>query len=429
MRSAARAPTRASLWRAALVVSVAATALVGCGTSGAERRAPTLSDVRALLARHGTALLHHDTAAFLADIDTAAAAAAYRARQSAEMDNISDAPLSSWSYAVGAPVTDPTASSAASRRYAAAALIVRVTLSYQLAGVDLRPSTHELWWTFVHRGDRVVLAGDDDVADAGGVSWRGPWDFGGVFVARGRSSLVLGHLENAIHLSSLAAAADAAISAVTRVWGTDWSMRVAVLVPATAAELDALVGTHTSTDVEAVAVTDGIDPQSRQPYGQRLVIVPGALGRLSAVGQQIVVRHEVTHLASAASTADTTPRWLVEGLAEYVGELGSGQPARTVARELGAEISSRRVPAALPEDTEFTAATARLPQVYQESWLACRLIAAKAGVSGLVRFYRLVGAAIAPPAQAVTAAFAQVLHETPAEFVAQWRGYLRAELG
>ena len=388
-----------------------------------------MSEVRALLARHGTALLRHDAAAFLADVDTARAGAAFRSRQAAEIDNISDVPLSNWSYALGAPVTDPTASSAAGRRYGAAALIVRVTLSYQLAGVDLRPSTHDLWWTFVRRGDRVVVAGDDDVADAGGVSWRGPWDFGGVFVARGHSSLVLGHLENAIRLSSLAAAADAAIPAVTRVWGRDWSMRVAVLVPATAAELDALVGSHTSTDVEAVAVTDGLDPVSRQPFGQRLVIVPGALGRLSAVGQQIVVRHEVTHLASAASTAESTPRWLVEGLAEYVGELASPQSTHTIAGELRKEISAGYVPPALPEDSEFTATTTRLPQVYQESWLACRLIAARAGMSGLVRFYRLVGTALAPPEQALAAAFAQVLHETQAAFVAQWRDYLRAELG
>ena len=413
----------------AVAVAVTTSALTGCTASGNGHRAPTLSEVRALLARHGTALLHHDTSGFLADVDASSSGASFRARQAAEIDNISDVPLSSWGYQVGAPVTDPTVAGAAGRRYGAAALIVRVTLSYQLAGVDLRPSTHDLWWTFVRRGDKVVVAGDDDVADAGGVSWRGPWDFGDVFVARGHSSLVLGHLENAIRLSSLAAAADAAIPAVSRVWGTDWAMRVAVLVPATPAELDALVGSHTSTDTQAVAVTDGVDPVSRQPFGQRLVVVPGALAHLSAVGEQIVVRHEVTHLASAASTGDTTPRWLVEGLAEYVGELASGQPAHTIAGELRAEITSGRVPSALPDDTEFTASTTRLAQVYQESWLACRLIAAKAGVSGLVRFYRLVGTAIAPPEQALAAAFGQLLHETQAVFVAQWRDYLRAELG
>lgn len=404
--------------------------VVGCSSSnGASKSPPTTRDITALLARHGKAVLDHSVKGFLADVDTAKASKAFRTRQSDQIENISDVPLKTWTYAVSAPVTDASAQQAAAKRYGAKALIVRITVSYELAGVDEVPVSHDLWWTFVRRGGHVYLAGDDDLAGAGGVSWRGPWDFGSVVVAKGTSTLVLGHIESALQLTALADVVDASIPQVSAVWGTNWSQRVAVLVPATAAEFAAMVGgDSTSADVSAVAVTDGIDPVSHKPYGQRLVMDPGVLDTLSAVGQRIVIRHEITHLATAASTSDTTPRWLVEGFADYVGQRDDGQSVHAAAAELRAEVVRGTVPSALPPDSAFAVGGKRLPQVYEEAWLACRLIAARIGTVGLVRFYRQVGTAELPAAYAVTQALHDLLAVTVATFTAQWVAYVKAQL-
>lgn len=397
---------------------------------GSGRGAPTLPQVTAVLDRHAAAVLKRSSTAFLADVDRTDAAADFRTRQQAQITNLAQVPLQSWRYAVSAPVTDPAANAAGAKRLGAPVLIVRVSLSYALRLVDPQPSVHDLWWTFTQRHGRVYLAGDGDLAQSGGTSWRGPWDYGPLVVARGASSLVLGHPQAAAQLPRLAAIVDAAVPVVTGVWGPGWAQQVAVLVPASAAELSALVGQGSAlTDLSAVTVADQPDPVAGTRSGQRLVLNPRAPVELSPAGLRVVVQHEVTHIASATGTGQASPRWLVEGLAEYVANLGNAQPVSVSASELRKEVAGGTLPAALPSDADFAPGGPRLPQVYEEAWLACRLIASRAGQAGLVTFYRLVGASPDVSATAVTAALAHVLHESITTFTAQWRGYLTGQLG
>lgn len=405
--------------------------LGGC-TGSADKpstAAPTVPQVSALLARHGAAIVNHTTADFLADVDPADAATEFRQRQRAQIGNLARVPVQSWRYAISSPVTEPGAAAAASKRLAAPALIVRVSLSYALKYVDPQPSGHDLWWTFVRRHGHVYLSGDADMAQLGGLSWTGPWDYGPLVATRGRSSLVLGHPSDAAKLPALAAAVDAAVPVVTRVWGTGWVREVAVLVAGSDAELSALVGSSSSLiDISAVTVSDAPDAVRGTGSGHRLVISPRTLVQLTSPGLRVVLQHEITHLASAAATGQATPRWLVEGLAEYVGNLGGAQPVPDAASELRKEVAAGSAPAALPVDDEFAPGAARLPQVYQEAWLACRLIAQRAGQAGLVRLYRLVGASPDVSSTAVAAALRQILDVSPAAFTAQWRAYLSGQL-
>lgn len=378
-----------------------------------------------MLAHHARALLAGDAGAFLADVDRGSAAAGFRTRQQQQLDNISGVPLRSWTYSTDAPVRDSKAQQAATTRYGAPAEIVHLTLTYRFVDSDAPPDRHDLWWTFVRIAGRVQIAGDDDLAGSGGVSWRGPWDFGPVVAARAGAGLALGHVSNATALPGLADDAANAVSAVDAVWGTGWARQVVVLAPATDDEFAALTGGSADVDDSAVAVTGGIDPVKHQPYGQRVVIDPAALGQLSVTGERVVLRHEATHLATAADTAPGTPRWLVEGFAEFVAQRGSGQPVAVAASELRAEVRRGTVPSVLPPDSSFAAGAPARAAAYQQAWLACRLIADRAGTAGLVRLYRDVGTSPAAPAQAVTAAFRSVLHESVAAFTAQWRAYLR----
>ena len=174
-------------------------------------------------------------------------------------------------------------------------------------------------------------------------------------------------------------------------------------------------------ETSAAALSDGAT-------GQRIVLDPETLPALTTTGLDIVLRHETTHLATATDTADISPRWLVEGFAEYVANLNSGQPVGRVAAELRAQVRAGRVPMSLPSNDAFTSSGGRLAAVYEQSWLACRLIARRAGQDGLVRFYKAIGTALEPQAPAIAHAFARVLHEPAGAFTAQWIGYVKDQL-
>lgn len=403
------------------------TGLCACTGSTAQQEAqpPSMASVRSVLSSYAAAVRERHRAAFLADLDPSFPR--FRAEQQRDFASLSRLPFRVWRYVVVGQIRDSAAERAARAHYGRPVRLVHVTLLFALRGVEPLASRHDQYLVFTRHGGHTYLAGDDALAVENTASWVGPWRYGPLMAVRGARSMVLGPPDEAALLRRLAGDIDADVAAVTRVWGAGWSQRVVALLPASAAQFGALTGSGVR-EVSAAAVTDGIDSVTGRPYGQRLVLNPAQLQRLSATGLRIVLTHEITHLATAATTPDTMPRWLVEGFAEYVANLGTGQRVRVAAAELRAAVAAGRLPAALPSDQAFAAGGAALARQYEESWLACRLIAARAGQDGLVRFYRAVGTALAPRAQAVAGAFRTVLHEPQARFTTQWRAYVRAQL-
>jgi hypothetical protein len=365
-------------------------------TAAAWTGPPSSSDigaVMALLEDHGRALMARDQAAWATALDDASQSRAYADSQRALFDNIRDVPLTAWRYALVAPAL--TESSAASTRLSAHAVVLHVRLSYGLAGADPQPTSHEQWLTAVHRASGWKLAGDSDAATAGGNSWHGMWDFGPVRSRVGAHTLVLAHLDHARDLAMFAGLVERAIPYVDRVWGTGWNQHVAVLIPDTPAEFAQVSSDSGDTsDLAAVAVADQVLPDATV-LGARIVLNPSNLARLDAAGRRLVVQHELTHVAARAATNDQMPTWVIEGFADYVGNLGSGRTPPQIAGELAAEVRSGSIPAALPSNADFAGSNPRLAQIYEESWLACSIIQQRAGTAGLVRFYKAVSAAAA----------------------------------
>jgi hypothetical protein len=385
--------------------------------------------VLTVLHRHAGALLARDARAWAADLDPSSAAAGYAGRQRQGFATLAQVPLDTWRYVLVAPVTDASVlAPAAARLGTAAVVIVHVELQYALSAVDPAPTGKQLWLTGVRRGNDWKLAADDDAATAGGASWRGPWDFGQLLARRDPHTLVLAHPAHRQDLPVYADLVEHALPLVRRVWGSDWNDRIAVLIPDTAQEFAAVTGDRAdSSDLAAVAVADQVSGDGTV-LGSRIVLNPTNLARLDDAGRRLVVGHELTHVATRAVTSDQMPNWLIEGLADYVGNLDSTLPVTRIATELAADVRAGRVPSALPGAAEF-AGGSRLAQAYEQSWLACRLIAARAGQSGLVRFYRAVAAgARTDPATAVALGLRQVLHTDPAAFTAAWRSYLIGQL-
>jgi hypothetical protein len=377
--------------------------------------------VRALLASRSAALLARSRAAFLATVDPAAGTA-FRTRQAAFFDNLAQVPLAQWRFTVD-PVLQQSVTAPAFARYRAPVWSPQVTLCYALRGYDAQCTDRPQKLTFVRRDGRWYLGGDDDfAAEAGGRTWRGLWDFGRVVSYQGEHSLLLAHPGNAERLPALAGQVERAVPHVSSVWGRDWPQRVVVLVPDSQQEMSEVLGeTPALTDIAAVATADYADPARGVVLGQRVVMNPANLDRLGTVGRLVVLRHEITHLASRAATGPALPTWLVEGFADYVGYLDTGVPVTVAAQELRAEVQRGQYPTALPTNADFRFDNVRLAQAYEESWLACRLVADLAGSDGLVRLYREVGAFRGDTRAAVERGMKDVLGIGYPDFVERWR--------
>jgi hypothetical protein len=249
-------------------------------------------------------------------------------------------------------------------------------------------------------------------------------------------------------LRAVDAAAPWAFARVRSVWDGPWARSARIEVPASSVAFRAAAGAR-SLDEAAVAIvapgafggsggssgsgSSGADGASASGGSgastDRVVVDPTVFARLSAAGARIVLAHEFTHLASAAATGPGTPTWLIEGLAETVGHDGAGLSVPAAAAELAAQLRAGAPPSRLPTDAEFAAASgAALAALYQQAWLAGRLIADRVGLAGLVRFYRLVGETGGPPARRVDAALRATLGLGTAAFTATWRDYLWAQL-
>lgn len=395
------------------------------GSGGAIASTPAAA-ARALLARRADAVLHHDRAAFLSTVDPRQPA--LRTAQGRLFDNLDRVPLSAWSYRLD-PSSGLSVTGARLARYHDKVWAAEADLGYALRGGDPTPTDRPQYLTFVQRGRSWYYASEDDFTAEGKPSWRGIWDYGPVVVARTHDSLVLAHPAHARQAAILAQDVEHAIPEVNAVWGTGWARRVVALLPDSTQEMTRLIGGNLDLEhIAAVATADYTDTDAGVVRGQRVVVNPTTLATLGTLAGQVVLRHEITHVATRAVTGAATPTWLAEGFADYIGYRNSGVPVDLAARDLRAEVRAGTLPLTLPAYKDFSGANPRLSAVYQESWMACRLIARDAGEAGLVRFYRLVGRGAGNPIAVVDRALRAVLGIGYDDFVVAWRADLASEL-
>ncbi|MFE3879797.1 hypothetical protein ACFXPX_36045 [Kitasatospora sp. NPDC059146] len=262
-----------------------------------------------------------------------------------------------------------------------------VELALRIAGYDEYPVVYPR---------RIEL-----VRDRGG--WRvereegaggppAPWDLGPVRTAAGARCLVLG-LADGPDPAGLVPVGDKAVPAVSAVWGDAWPGRLLLELPATEPQFARLLEADPAGWTGMAAVTVAAPGAPRHTPADRVVINPEAFAKLSDFGRQVVVTHETTHVATRADTRAWTPLWLSEGVADWTAYRDSGRRPQQIAPELARDVAAGKLPAALPADADFTAGADGIAQAYEQSWLACELIARRYGTQRLVAFYRAVGAA------------------------------------
>ncbi len=201
-----------------------------------------------------------------------------------------------------------------------------------------------------------------------------------------------------------------AIDAVDAFWGSDWPRDIDVVATGTQPQFEATAGGGSSAqwaDIAAIAVADRVDPARRVALGQRIVFAPGAAD-MNARALRIVLTHELFHYAARADTALDAPRWLTEGVADYVARPHGPVP----------EIAP---PTAVPSDSDLADPGPQRSQAYDRAWLFALFVADTRGAPTLRALYM---AACGDRHTDLPTAVHHVLGTDDAGILADWQRWL-----
>ena len=126
---------------------------------------------------------------------------------------------------------------------------------------------------------------------------------------------------------------------------------------------------------------------------------------------RVVLRHELFHYAARAQTASDAPRWLTEGVADFVGRPPAPLPGPQRAAEL----------AVLPTDAELDTPGEVRSLAYDRAWWFSRFVADRYGTQALRQLYL---AACGLDHVDVDTAIRSVLRADTTEVLAAWRSWL-----
>jgi hypothetical protein len=180
-------------------------------------------------------------------------------------------------------------------------------------------------------------------------------------------------------LSRVASNMGAAVGAVEAFWGVDWSRTISVVATGSDDQFREAAGGGSEAqwaDIAAVNVADYTDPAHRVAVGQRIVFAPGA-ANMSDPALRIVLAHELFHYAARADTALDAPRWVTEGVADFVARPSTPKPADALDIAL-----------TLPSDADLDTPGPQRSLGYDRAWWFARFVADTYGAAKLRAFYR-----------------------------------------
>jgi len=401
--------------------------------AAAERERQRADAVRAMFARRATAIMKRDRAAFMADVYRGDAE--FVTRQEQVFDSLAKLDFASWEYR---PREETYAISnlADWHRYERlddVALPV-LTLHYQLEGFDKRPVVRRVVYTVVRRGSRWMIANDRDLQEStssGTSVRRDPWENGPIVVARGAHGLVIGH--DAEDVAAIQKEVESAVRHVSAHVGKAWGEKTVVILPADHEELEyVLENPDVPFQFAAIAHPEytTLDDERRGQYaGSRVVIEPDGFNASSSFNR-LLIRHELTHVALFERTGPLSPRWLVEGIADWVGNDGSDLSTTRLAGALARQVDSQGVPNYLPLDSDF-GYIGEAGVGYDSAWLLCRYIASRWGPAALLRLYDRMGnrTGLTRPGEKLGNELRAVLRTDETALLKAWRPYVRAAVG
>ena len=136
-------------------------------------------------------------------------------------------------------------------------------------------------------------------------------------------------------------------------------------VPDSAAGLDAMLAAEPGTYANIAAVSATVDGTLTPTSPAHVFVNPDLYRDLGPVGEQVVMTHEATHIATEAPTTSGMPLWLLEGFADYVALRDTDLPISRTAGQIIAQVQADGVPASLPGPAEFDATATHLGASYE----------------------------------------------------------------
>ena len=295
------------------------------------------------------------------------------------------------------------------------------------AEVDVRYRVDDL-----DRGDRVARLAYDLVRGEGG--WKvvaerpvgtgatAPWvAMPALRVSRGEHAVVAGTVP-AARLAEHVTVVDRAQPGLRSAW-TGTPARVLVLVPSTAEEADALLGRlPTSGTAPVAATTEGPTGAAGTATGDRIVLDPSAFGRLTPSGRDVVLTHELAHVAVRSTVPGRPAAWLAEGYADHIGYDRADVPTGRLLLPLASSLRTGHGPRGLPSAADLQPAAGDIEVPYLAAWQAVELLAGDHGEAALRRLVR-AGSSTGSSADAeaaTDAALVSVLGTSRAELTDAW---------
>lgn len=262
-----------------------------------------------------------------------------------------------------------------------------VDATWAFGGYDPGPSRAEVLVRFSSVG------GGASIVDIGGGDRVTPlWLAGPATVRQTSDVLVLAEGTGAAVERSAArylAQGRAAIPVVRRVLPR-WRGPLVLEVPASEQQFDRSLDAEPGDYSGIAAVTANPDLSSAPGAPVHVFINPAQFDDLRAQGAQIVITHEAAHVATDAASTRSMPQWLLEGFADYVALRDVTLPDSRTSAQVIEQVRANGLPDALPGLPDFDAITGHAGAAYEAAWIACRVLAERAGERELVRFYESV---------------------------------------
>jgi hypothetical protein len=258
-----------------------------------------------LVEQREAALLGGDRDAFLATVDDDELQ--FVATQARWFDNLSAMPVGDLRLE---PVDKRTESAEAED----GGLQLPVDFTMRLEGFEQRSVTQRLLYTFRQTDGDVALVNDRDAARDRRAGWLpDPWDVADVVVRESGSILAFFDEETAPYadavMKDLKASQKTVLAAVP-----EWSGQLV------AYDISDLTGLEKRSPMRVwetggVAYPVPVRPGSHEVAAVRFIVNPDVAH--NSLQREFLLRHELAHVA-LGSRDDQSPRWLVEGAAEYV---------------------------------------------------------------------------------------------------------------
>jgi hypothetical protein len=304
--------------------------------------------------------------------------------------NLAGVPLSTYTLRLDRDVPALT-TTRTTDRWGEDAQLVLVLEEHAFEGHDADgPRRDQLVLTMVPDGERWLVADDQGGGSLGLIRGVQLWDLGPV-VATSRGPLLALHRPEAGGIEQLLDEAITALDLARDRWPLAWSERVPLLVPADADELRALLNVTFDVDefVAFATAAPVVGPDEHRLTGSRIVLNPERFDGRDPRTRELVLVHELLHIASRPYATTATPLWLEEGVAQVLGEQRSATGTRLLTL---AGREGRR----LPLDAEFiTGGRDGIHLAYQRAWSFTDHLVDRFGAERFARFYEAAGTASA----------------------------------